>query len=164
MDRLVPTLVVVGILVLFFAVLALGWRTRRRRQAQLPALDSPPAVLGTVLASDDGFYVATTRAESPTDRIAVSGLGFRARATIAVHQEGVVLGIAGQADAFIPTSAIDGVGRATWTIDRVVGRDGLVFVRWTLGDVLVDTNLRVADPDALVAALATIAPAKEEAA
>jgi hypothetical protein len=163
MDRLAPTLVIVGILVLVFAGLALGWRARRRRQAALPALAAPPAGLGAASIVDDGFYVATTSAESPTDRIAVRGLGFRARATVAVHPEGVVLGIAGQPDAFIPKAAIDGVGRATWTIDRVVGRDGLVFVRWTLGDLLVDTNLRASDPDALVTALATLAPTKEVA-
>jgi len=163
-DRLTPTLVIVGILVLVFTGLALGWRARRRRQASLPALATPPADLGTALATADGFYVATTRADSPTDRIAVRGLGFRARAGVAVHPHGVLLSIAGQPDAFIPTSAIDGVGRATWTIDRVVGKDGLVFVRWTLGDVLVDTNLRVTDPDALVAALTTIAPARKDAA
>lgn len=163
MDRLTPTLVIAGIVLLVFAALALGWRARRRRQSALPALAVPPAVLGAALLVDDGFYVATTRADSPTDRIAVRGLAFRARAGIAVHPEGVVLSLAGQPDAFIPAPAIDGVGRATWTIDRVVGRDGLVFVRWTLGDLLVDTNLRVADPDALVAALATLTPSKEAA-
>jgi hypothetical protein len=163
-DRLTPTLVIVGILVVVFTGLALGWRARRRRQSALPALATPPAGLGEALATDDGFYVATTRAESPTDRIAVRGLAFRARAGVAVHPEGLVLSIAGQPDAFIPTSAIDGVGRATWTIDRVVGKDGLVFVRWTFGDVLVDTNLRVSDPDALVTALTEITPTKKEAA
>ena len=163
MDRLVPTLVIVGILVLVFTGLGLGWRARRRRQAALPALATPPAALGAALATDDGFYVATTRADSPTDRIAVRGLGFRARAGVAVHPEGVVLTIAGQPDAFIPAEAIEGIGRATWTIDRVVDRDGLVFIRWTLGDVLVDTNLRVGDPDALVAALTTVVPQKEAA-
>lgn len=163
MDRLAPTLVIVGILVLLFAGLALGWRARRRRQAALPALAAPPADLAAPLVVADGFYVATTRADSPTDRIAVRGLGFRARAGVAVHPEGVVLRIAGQPDAFIPRSAIDGVGRATWTIDRVVGRDGLVFVRWALGDLPVDTNLRVNDPDALVAALTTLVPRKEAA-
>lgn len=163
MDRLAPTLVIAGVLILVFVGLALGWRARRRRQAALPALATPPAELGAALASDDGFYVATTRADAPTDRIAVRGLGFRARAGIAVHPEGVVLSIAGQPDVFIPTSAIDGVGRATWTIDRVVGRDGLVFVRWSLGDVVVDTNLRVADPEALVTALERIVLARKDA-
>lgn len=164
MDRLTPTLVIAAILLLVFTGLALGWRARRRRQASLPALDVPPATLGATLVVDDGFYVATTRSDAPTDRIAVRGLGFRARTGVAVHPEGVVLSIAGRADAFIPASAIIGVGRATWTIDRVVGNDGLVFVRWTLGDTEVDTNLRVVDADALVTALQAIAPAVKESA
>jgi hypothetical protein len=164
MDRVAPTVVIVGIVLLVFVGLALGWRARRRRQAALPALSSPPADLGAALAVDDGFYVATTRADAPTDRIAVRGLGFRARAGVAVHRQGVLLTIAGRPDAFIPTSAILGVGRATWTIDRVVGTDGLVFIRWRLGGTDVDTNLRVGDPDALVVALTMIAPASKEAA
>jgi hypothetical protein len=163
-DKVIPALVIAAIVLLVFVGLALGWRARQRRQAALPALGTPPATLGSARLVDDGFYVATTRAESPTDRIAVRGLGFRARAGIAVHPEGVVLSIAGQPDAFIPTAAIAGVGRATWTIDRVVGTDGLVFVRWNLGGIEVDTNLRVAEPEALVAALHTIAPASKEAA
>ena len=164
MDRVTPTLVIVGVVLLVFVGLALAWRARQRRQAGLPALDAPPAKLGDPLAVDDGFYVATTHAERPTDRIAARGLGFRARAGVAVHPEGVVLSLAGQPDAFIPAAAIVGIGRATWTIDRVVGTDGLVFIRWMLGDALVDTNLRVAEPEALVAALQTIAPASKEAA
>ncbi|WP_309708068.1 hypothetical protein [Pseudolysinimonas sp.] len=164
MDRVTPTVVILGIVLLVFVGLALGWRARRSRQAALPALEVPPATLGAPLAVDDGFYVATTHAEAPTDRIAVRGLGFRARAGVAVHPEGVVLSIAGRPDVFIPTSAIVGVGRATWTIDRVVGKDGLVFVRWTYGGTDVDTNLRVAEPASLVAALQTIAPAVKESA
>jgi hypothetical protein len=163
-DKVIPALVIATIVLLVFVGLAVGWRARQRRQAALPALETPPGVLGTALAVDDGFYVATTRADAPTDRIAVRGLGFRARAGIAVHPEGVLLSIAGQPDAFIPASGIVGVGRATWTIDRVVGTDGLVFVRWNLGGTEVDTNLRVAEPEALVDALQTIAPASKEAA
>ena len=164
MDRLLPTLVILGIVGLVFVGLAFGWRARQRRQAGLPAPASSPEGLGAPTFTDDVFYVATTRADAPTDRIAVHGLGFRARAVVAVHPEGVVLSIAGQPDAFVPTSAIVGVGRATWTIDRVVGTDGLVFLRWNLGGTEVDTNLRSPDPDALVTALSTIAPAQKDAA
>lgn len=164
MDKVVPALVIVAIVALVFVGFALGWRARQRRQAGLPALATPPAVLGSPRLVDDVLYVATTAAESPTDRIAVRGLGFRARATVTVVPEGVVLALAGQPDAFIPRSAVIGVGRATWTIDRVVGKDGLVFLRWSLGDTHVDTNLRSEHPDQLVAALETLAPTPKGAA
>ena len=164
MDRLLPTLVIVGFVALVFVGLGFGWRARQRRQAGLPALAVPPAEVGAASFTDDVFYVATTRADSPTDRIAVRGLGFRARAVVSVVPEGIVLSIAGQPDAFIPKAAVIGVGRAAWTIDRVVGKDGLVFVRWIFGDTDVDTNLRSSDPDALLAALSAIAPARKDAA
>lgn len=164
MDRLAAVLVIAVFVVLVFTGLAFGWRARRRRQAGLPVLTAPPQALGGALFAADGFYVATTRADAPTDRIAVRGLAFRGRAGVTVHPDGVVLSIAGQPDAFIPKSAVVGVGAATWTIDRVVGKDGLVFVRWTFGDVEVDTNLKVADPGALLAALATLTPVSKEAA
>jgi hypothetical protein len=156
--------VILGILVLVFTALALGWRARRRRQAQLPAPAAVPTALNAVTLVVDGFYVATTVADQPTERIAVQGLAFRARAGVAVHPEGVVLMIAGRPDVFIPVAAIAGVGRATWTIDRVVGTDGLVFVRWALGDTQVDSYFRVADADALVAALTPLVSSSKEAA
>ncbi len=77
---------------------------------------------------------------------------------------GVVLDLAGRGPVFIPKTAIRGVGRATWTIDRVVDADGLVFVRWVLGTTEVDSYLRSADPDRLVTALTPLAPAASDAA
>ena len=46
-----------------------------------------------------------------------------------------------------------GVGVATWTVDRGVERDGLIFVRWELGGTPIDSYLRSDDPPALLAAL-----------
>lgn len=164
MDKLLPTLVIAVLVALVFAGFALGWRARQRRQASLPALAEVPAELGETLHVDDGFYVATTKAEAPTDRIAVAGLGWRGRAGVTVATRGILLSIAGGREVFIPSAAVVGVGRATWTIDRVVGRDGLVFVRWTWGEQAVDTYLRPADPDALTSALTKIAPTTDKAA
>ena len=69
---------------------------------------------------------------------------------------GVILGIAGVPEAFIPVSALRRVERATWTIDRVVENGGLVLIAWTLGETDVDSYLRVAesaDPGPLIDAI-----------
>jgi hypothetical protein len=146
MDRAVSTSIVVAVIVLALAGMAVGWRARRRRQSHLPRPLAVPAELGAVLASADVFYVATTVAGQPLERIAVGGLGFRARATVTVAERGIVLGIAGEPEAFLPAESLRGVERATWTIDRVVETGGLILIAWTLGTTEVDSYLRVAEP------------------
>ena len=134
MDRNVLMAIVVGLLVVLLVLMALGWRARKRRQAHVPAPKPVPPEVGDVFITLTGFYVATCVAGEPLNRIAVQGLGFRARATISIAQYGIVIGIPGQDATFIPVEDIRGVDRATWTIDRVVERDGLVLVAWTLVD------------------------------
>lgn len=157
-SKLLSALSVVVVLVIVIPVLIVGWRRRLRRQGDIGALPTVPAETGTATLSEDLFYVATTRAEQPLERIAARGLTFRGRAVVTVTASGVVLEIAGSAPLFIAASAITGAGRATWTVDRVVEKDGLVFVRWHLNETLVDTYLRSADPAALVAALDSLTP------
>jgi hypothetical protein len=153
MERLIPALALLAVVAGVFALMALGWRARRRRQSGLPAPAAAPAALDGVRFEEDLLYVATTKAGEPLERIAVAGLGFRGRAGVAVADDGVRLDIAGEPPVFIPAADLDGVGRATWTLDRVVDQDGLVFLRWRLGETPVDSYLRSADPDRLVTAL-----------
>jgi hypothetical protein len=155
---LLDAAVVIVILALVFTGMALGWRARRRRQADVARPATPPAELGDVARRDDLFYVATTPADAPLERITVHGLGFRGRAEITVAAAGIRLDIAGEPPAVIPATDLRGVGRATWTIDRAVGGSGLVFVRWLLGDAEVDSYLRPDDPAALVAAISDLIP------
>lgn len=159
MDRLLPALLILIVVAAIFAGLALGWRARRRRQAGIPAPATPPAELGEVRASADVLYVATTFADAPTDRIAVRGLGFRARAHLTAADAGVVLAIAGEPEAFIPTADLVGTGRASWTIDRTVPGGGLLFLRWRLGDTEVDSYLRRPDDADLQRAIESLLPA-----
>ncbi len=160
MDRVAIAAAIVVAVVLVFWLLARSWRARVRRQADLGAAAPPPADLGAVALSDDLLYVATTRAGAPLERIVVAGLGFRARAVVTVAATGILLHLAGEDPAFIPRADIRGAGRATWTIDRAVDADGLVFVRWMLGGVEVDSYFRTATPDALAAALTALVPAR----
>ncbi|CAN5491845.1 hypothetical protein BH09ACT4_BH09ACT4_15970 [soil metagenome] len=158
MDRLPIAAAILAGLVVVFLLLWRGWRARQRRQADLGEPASPPTDFGTPEFTDDLLYVATTRADAPLDRITVSGLGFRARALVTSAPSGIVLDLAGRGPVFIPKTAVRGVGRATWTIDRVVDTDGLIFVRWVLGTTEIDSYLRSTDSDRLLSALTPHAP------
>lgn len=162
MDRLLPTLIIVAVILAVFGLMVAGWATRRRRQAGIARPVPAPQTLGAASLVVDGWYVATTKANEPLERIAVHGLGFRARATAGVHPEGLVLAVRGQQPIIIAPLSLRGAGRATWTIDRVVERDGLVLIGWMLGETPVDTYLRLPDPTAasdLVTALQALTPA-----
>jgi len=162
-DKLVTAIVIAAVLVLVFGSWALAWRARRRRHAST-ALPTPPADPGALRSEHRVLHVATTRADAPLERLALPGLAFRSAATLAVHDGGLALVLAGRAaPVFIPASRLLGAGRANWTIDRGSGGDRLVFVRWTVGEgaaaVEADTNLRGDDPGALLAAIESLLPA-----
>jgi hypothetical protein len=160
-DQLLILLSVAVPIVLVALGMAIGWRTRRRRQGDVIGLAPVPAPVDgePVLLAEDLFYVATTRAEAPLDRIAVKGLGFRSRAELTVTSAGLELVLTGQEPGFIPQSSLIGVGRATWTIDRVISNDGLVFVRWTQdGGAAFDSYFRSADPAVLVETIEKLVP------
>lgn len=140
----VAALGAVGVAALLVLMLV-AWRARGRRQADVTAPEPAPADLGPARLEVDGAYVATTRADAPLDRVVVHGLGFRGRAVASVHDAGLRLEIAGVPAFVVRASGLRDVRRATWTIDRVVERDGLVLVAWTLGDTPVDTYLRLPD-------------------
>ena len=143
-------LVCVGI----YLLMRWGWKRRGRRQTGITRPTLAPADLGECLAERDLFYVSTTKASDRLDRIVIGGLGFRGRALVSAHPEGVVLDIAGERPILIERSNLREIGRSTWTIDRVVEKDGLVRLGWRLGDLDVDTYLRDSDdPRDLVAAI-----------
>ncbi len=154
--------VLVGFAVII-ALAAVGWVARRRRQRFIAPTAPVPADLGTLRGEFDGFYVSTTLDGQPLNRVAVRGLGFRSRATVAVADAGVVLALPGN-NVFIPRETIREVTRSNYTIDRVVEPGGLVLLAWTLGkdtpdEARLDTYLRVTETEELVAALEALVPA-----
>ncbi|MBC7723295.1 MAG: hypothetical protein H7146_00890 [Burkholderiaceae bacterium] len=158
-TRLISGAVVISVLLIVLGLMYLGWRRRQRRQSAIARPLPVPQAPGEELFAVDSFYVASTIADEPLNRIAVAGLGYRARAFVTVFETGVVLGIAGEADVFIPSPDLVEVTRATWTIDRVVEREGLVKITWHLGSTIVDSYLRVpepTDPSELIGAIESI--------
>jgi hypothetical protein len=170
-TRELSAAIVFAILGLALALMLVGWLRRRRSQRGIAGFADVPDDLGAVLDEAEVLYLATTRPGAPYDRIAVHGLGFRSRGAMTVAERGILLDLAGSPRRFLPAADLRGVGRATWTIDRVVETDGLLLVGWRLGDEQLDSYFRADAPAALVAAISRIVPVdpnpaeqKEEAA
>ena len=121
--------IIIGFGVLVLAGIAWGWSRRVRRDKGLVApTDVPDGFIAE--ESFSGLYVATTRHEKPLDRLAIRHLRYRGRVGIEVSSAGVLLAITGEAPVFLAASRIVGADLASWTIDRVVERDGLVRIAW----------------------------------
>lgn len=143
MTREVAIGIMIGLALLLIALGAWGWHRRLRRDSGLRAPVGEAPASAAVVASFDGFYVATTRHGEPLERLAIRGLAFRSRVDLVVTTEGVALDLTGQPRVFLDAHRLVEAAQATVAIDRVVERDGLVRLSWTLdaGDV-VDSYFR----------------------
>lgn len=142
-EKLLPTLLTIAIVIVVFALMRWGWRSRIRRQSGLPELPPPPAdLLERVSARAEGMYVVTTPTGMPLERIAVHGMGVRGNAEVLVAEAGVLINRQGAPDIYIPRERLQAVSTTSGMIGKFVERDGLVVFTWRLGDTVVDTGFR----------------------
>lgn len=144
MPRLLTILTLIGVVALIFLGMWRAWRAKLSRSVTLLP-DPPPLDLGIKLVEGDTLYVSTTLAGQPLERLAIAGLAYRAKARITVATNGVMIAPRGEHPVVVPATSISSIRAATWTIDRVVERDGLVAITWTTRDVAVETYLRIVD-------------------
>ena len=142
MDKLPFFLIMLALAVGIFALLAVGWRNRLRRQADVDPLPEIPGALGAALAVADGQYVASTTAGDWLDRIAVHNLGIRTNAELSVHPEGALFDRSGAAPVFIPAASLTGVRQESGMAGKFVEKDGLLVLSWKLGSHELDTGFR----------------------
>ena len=166
MDKVLPTVLTVVILLIIFGLIGMGWRNRLRRQAGTAPLPSVPAELSLPSLSVTGQYVATTTEGDWLDRLAVHSLGIRTNAVVQVHDEGVLITRSGAPDIFVAADRLDGVRLESGMAGKFVESGGLVVLSWRLGEQPVDTGFRTraaSDTAPLVAALAAMLPAEQDA-
>ncbi len=143
MTREAAVLVMIGVAIVLIALGLWGWRRRARRDGGLvaPVADVPAAAREITRA--DVLYVATTRHDAPLERLTIRGLTFRARGQLIVTSAGIALDLTGSPRVFIARERITGADQATVAIDRVVEKNGLTRVSWTIqDDQIVDTYVR----------------------
>ncbi len=123
-----------------------GWRHRGRRQAGLPELPAVPRTLGAELAEPlSGLYVGTTTATRWQDRIVAGGLGARAESVVRLTEAGALIQRQGSTPIFIPAPQLIDARLEPALAGKVVGRGGLLVLRWQHGEQQLDTGIRADD-------------------
>jgi hypothetical protein len=155
-SRLVLTLIVLALIALLVALMWWGFRGRRRRQADLPAFPEVPAGLlervrdgkaEPLLPPSTGVYASTVTDQSWQDRVAVGDVGFRADATAHLLTEGLLFDRGGATPVWIPAASVRAARTEAGIAGKVMGRDGLLVVRWAIGEHEFDTGFRADDKD-----------------
>lgn len=165
-TQTLTVLITVPLVIVIVALLWLGWRSRKRRQADVERLPLVPQQLTPATVVAEGQYVATTSAGDWLDRIAVQGMGIRTNAELSVHDEGVLFDRAGAAPVFIPRSDLREGRLASGMAGKFVEKDGLLVISWKLGARELDTGFRsrqAADKMLLLTALQELISAAPQA-
>jgi hypothetical protein len=116
-----------------------SWRSKiRKQESSIPA----PERLYTEVDGQFAFYVATTFAGRPLERVVAHGLAHRGKAEVAVSHEGVLIQRTGESSFRIPPGNFLAFNQSSAVIDRAVEKDGLVSIRWSLGKNELETHLR----------------------
>ena len=146
LDRVLLTLATFAFAGGCYLLMLKGWRSRQRRQADLPAPPAPPAVPALVVhPATPGVFIGTTSAADWLDRIAVHGLSDRSNAELTVATDGVHIAREALPALYLPYSAVEQVELGDAHAGKVMGRDGLVLLTWRLGERSLISGFRADD-------------------
>jgi hypothetical protein len=148
-------LIALGVFSLLVIIALVTWR--RRMAAQALSLDVPVGIERSIAASNC-FYVATTFSGRPLERVIAHGLAHRGHARLAVTGSGVEVSRIGEFSFLIPRADLIEVSLGSAVIDRAVEKEGLVVVKWTLGEVELQTHFRFVSSQLRSEALEALKP------
>ena len=143
--RALYTLLTLASCGVLYLLMLKGWRSRQRRQGDLPP---PPTASGradALLPAVPGLFVGTTSAGDWLDRIAVHDLGHRASGWLTVAADGVHVEREGLPELYLPYDAVDQATTGDALAGKVVGRDGMLLLDWRLGGRLLTSGFRADD-------------------
>ena len=129
----------VALLIGIFVWAGIVWSNRSKAQSM--KIVSPEEIDFSTRGSS-GFYVATTFADRPLDRVSAHGLGFGGKATVEVSKDGINVSRTGEKSFRIAKSSLVDIARTSVVIDRAVEKDGLLSLRWNLGDAVLESHFR----------------------
>jgi hypothetical protein len=144
--RVLLTTGVLLAVVLLWLLMLKGWRSRVRRQGDLPLPPSAPEVPGEVVVSaTPGLFVGTTFADDWLDRVAVHDLAHRAAGWIRLDTDGVTVEREGLPDLFLPYADVERASLGDALAGKVIGPEGMVLLDWRLGSRVLTSGFRADD-------------------
>jgi len=143
--RAVYTLLTLAAVAGLYALMLKGWRSRQRRQDDLPPPPVATAPLEPLLPAVPGLFIGTTSAQDWLDRIAVHDLGHRASGWLTVATDGVHVEREGLPELYLPYGAVQQAATGDALAGKIVGKDGMLLVDWRLGDRLLTSGFRADD-------------------
>lgn len=151
-ERLVLTLMVVGVCLMAAWLMRRSWRNRARREADI-AMSPIPVDRGTVLHAADGRYLGTSPAGQWMHRVTGAGLGAPGNAVASVTTAGVFLDRVGEPTLFWPAGRLSGVDLGRGIAAEVAEEDGLVVWGWPAGKRDLRSGFRPQHAEDVVALL-----------
>jgi hypothetical protein len=141
-----------------FGVLGLlafsAWRKRAQKQQ---ILIQKPVEVEQSLVGSKCFYVATTFADRPLERVIAHGMAHRGWAFLLITETGIEVSRLGELSFLIPRSDLVEVGSVGAVIDRAVEEDGLVSIKWKLGSQILESHFRFVDANLRSSSLSELA-------
>ena len=146
MERALLTGAVLLAVVALWLLMLRGWRSRVRRQGDLPPPPVPPAVPGhVVVGATPGLFVGTTFADDWLDRVAVHDLGHRAAGWLRLDSDGVHLEREGLPELYLPYELVERAHLGDALAGKVMGKDALLLLDWRLGGSRLTSGFRADD-------------------
>lgn len=145
MEKLIPTLICVAVVALCFFGIWRGWKSRLKRQSTMfgSLKDVPARYDGfEAEAAFEGEYVSTTMFGDALNRVGFDQLGFKTKSTLLIYSDGIIFTRNGAKDLWIPAKKLAVITTGRGMIGKVVERDGLIVIGWTLDGHRVQTGFR----------------------
>ena len=155
-GTLIASLIVAGLLALSIAfiiqLMMRGWRERGRQQAeQLGTLPDRPGQVGSAAITTAGVYVGCTMEPAWSQRITAGDLGYRSKAVLTRHPEGILVQRVRAQPIWIPKESISAIRTEHGIAGKVAAKDGILAIRWRLpSGVKIDTGFRADNRDEYV--------------
>lgn len=144
MDRFLLTLGTLAFALAVYALMRKGWRSRQRRQVDLPAPHVASGDSEPLFPAVPGLFVGTTSSDDWLDRIAVHGLSHRANGRLLVCGDGVHVEREGLDDVFLPVHELLSAEVEESLAGKVVS-GGMLVLTWQLGGRRLASAFRADD-------------------